>query len=98
MRRSIILSAEAKSDIEGLKRYIKQELKMPDTATGYIKDLNSVMQKLIEYADAIGVNEYVQDTFGANARHILFKKMAIIFYLKNNKIYIHIITPGLLIY
>ncbi|MDR2139009.1 MAG: type II toxin-antitoxin system RelE/ParE family toxin [Tannerella sp.] len=98
MKKRIILSAEAKQDIAELKRYIRHELKMPDTAARYIKELNAVIQELPNHADSVGMNEYIQGMFGFNARHAIFKRMIIIFYPKNHTIYIRRIIPGSLVY
>jgi plasmid stabilization system protein ParE len=98
MKKNIIVSPEAKNDIAELKHYIKQELKMPETAAKYIKDLNSVIEKLPNYADSAGTNKYVQIQFGSNARHTIFKKMSIIYFVENNIIYIRRVIPSSLIY
>jgi plasmid stabilization system protein ParE len=71
---NVIFSIDAKFDIADLKRYIKHELKAPDTAANYIRELNTTIQGLSSYADSIGINEYIQSQFGTNARHIIFKK------------------------
>ena len=97
MRKKVVVSSAAKKDIARLKAYIKQELKMPQTAANYIKALNAVVHRLSFYADAVGENEYIQKRFGTNARHIIFKKMAIIFFVENELIYIKRIIPSSLI-
>jgi len=98
MKKEVIVSPAAKTDIAGLKAYIKEELKMPKTAANYITELKNTVKQLSYYAGSIGINEYVQNMFGINASHIIFKKMAIIFFIENNIIYIKRIVPSSLIY
>ena len=98
MKKNVIVSPAAKTDIARLKAYIKEELKMPETAANYITELKNVVKKLAYYADSIGINKYVQDMFGMNARHITFKKMAIVFFIENDIIYIIRVMPSSLIY
>jgi plasmid stabilization system protein ParE len=97
MKKNIIISPKAKRDIAELKIYIKQELKMPETAANYIKDLKVTIGKLSYYANSVGKNEYVQKMFGIDARHITFKKMAI-YLIDGEYIYIRRIIPSALIY
>jgi hypothetical protein len=73
-------------------------LKAPDTAANYIKGLKTIIQKLSVYADSVGANEYVQNQFGPSARHITFKKMAIIFRIHGNYVYIKRVIPMSLIH
>ena len=94
---SVITSKEAESDIANLKRYMEHKLKAPETASDYIKRLKAILQKLSYLANTIGANAYVQAMFGANARHITFKKMAIIYFIEDNTVYIQRIIPGSLI-
>jgi hypothetical protein len=94
---SIVLSIDSQIDIADLKHYIKKELKVPDTAAKYIKGLKAAIKKLAFYADSVGANEYVQDMFGDNVRHITFKKMAIVFFIEDDVIYIkHVIAMSLI--
>jgi hypothetical protein len=37
------------------------------------------------------VNEYVQAMFGINVRHITFKKMAIVFLIEDDVVYIQLV-------
>jgi hypothetical protein len=98
MRKKIVVSSFAKKDIARLKAYIKQELKMSQTAANYIKDLNIAINKLSFYAGAVGRNEYVQKMFGTNARHIIYKKMAIIYIVFGDIVYIQRIIANSLIH
>jgi hypothetical protein len=57
-----------------------------------------IIQKLSVYADSVGANEYVQDMFGINVRHIIFKKMAIIFFIEDDIVYIKRVIARALIH
>ena len=95
--KKIILSIDAQIDIVELKNHIKQGLKAPQTAADYIRDLKAEIKKLAVYADIISINEFVQEKFGNNARHITFKKMAIIYIVENDIVYIERIIASSLI-
>jgi hypothetical protein len=95
---SVVLSIDSKIDIANLKRYIKQELKAPDTAANYIKGLKTIIQKLSVYAGSVGANEYVQGMFGVNVRHVTFKKMAIVYFIEDDVAYIQRIIAMSLIH
>jgi plasmid stabilization system protein ParE len=94
----ITVSIESKKDIADLKRYIKDELKAPETASHYIEGLDAVIQKLSFLADSIGKNKFVQNMFGINAKHILYKKMAIIFYREDDCVYIRCVIASSMIH
>jgi plasmid stabilization system protein ParE len=85
----VITSPKAQSDITDLKQFIKNELKVPETASNYIKGLNATIQKLSYLADIRkGFNPYVQSMFGENAHHVIYKKMTIIYYIENDCVYV----------
>jgi hypothetical protein len=88
MNYTIIFSPDADIDMYGIEFYIRTILKAPKIASHYMKELDLTIQKLSYLADSIGVNEYVQDMFGSNARHIIYKKIAIIFYCEDDCVYI----------
>ncbi|MDR0733126.1 MAG: hypothetical protein LBF08_03570 [Dysgonamonadaceae bacterium] len=60
--------------------------------------MKTAIWKLSYYAASIGVNQYIQTKFGVDARHITFKKMAIIYVIKDDTVYIKRIIPSSLIY
>jgi len=94
----VFFSTEADYDMLELEYYIRNELKSPITAAKYLNDLNATILKLEVYANAIGFNKYVQEQFGANARHINFKKMAIIYFIEDDIVFIKRVIPASLIY
>ncbi|MDR3194268.1 MAG: type II toxin-antitoxin system RelE/ParE family toxin [Tannerella sp.] len=94
----IAISEEAFDDAAKLAHYIKDELKSPFTADRYMKEIDDAIQKLSFHADSVGANEYVQSMFGINVRHIIVKKMAIIFFIERGVVYIQRIIAGTLIH
>ena len=98
MTPQILFSPQADEDMYELEAYIRETLKSPFTAAKYMTALNVAIQNLSSYAAAIGANEYIQVRFGRNARHIVFKKMAIVYKIKKNVVYILRVIPGALIY
>jgi len=94
----ILFSPKADYDILDLEYYIKNVLKSPITACKYINDLDATIQKLAVFANTIGFNKYVQEQFGINARHINFKKMAIIYLIEDDIVYVLRVIPASLIY
>ena len=98
MSYQILFSDDANYDMVKLEQYIRERLKAPITASKYMEDLDNIIQKLAVYADIISINEFVQEKFGNNARHINFKKMAIIYIVENDIVYIERIIASSLIY
>ena len=98
MKYKIFFSTEADYDMLELEYYIRNELKSPITASKYIKDLDASILKLSVSANAIGFNKYVQEQFGVNARHINFKKMAIIYFIEDDTVFIKRVIPASLIH
>jgi hypothetical protein len=60
--------------------------------------MNGTIYKLSFLASSIGANEYVQSMYGVNARHIRYKKMAIIFFIEGDVVYIKRVIAGALIH
>ena len=94
----IFFSPEADYDMFELEYYIKNVLKSPITASKYMNDLETAIVKLAVYANSIGFNKYIQEQFGANVRHVNFKKMAIIYFVEDDTVFIKRVIPASLIY
>ncbi|MDR0865781.1 MAG: hypothetical protein LBO74_12750 [Candidatus Symbiothrix sp.] len=56
------------------------------------------VQKLVFLADSIGFNPYIQYMFGKNARHIVYKKMSIVYVVRGNIVYIKRVIPSSMIH
>ena len=99
-RYSIIISPKAQKDIDNFYRYINDDCKQQAAATRNRQGLYARINRLSisTFADAIGTNEYVQKMFGPNARHITYKKMAIVYIVRNNTVYIKRVIASSLIH
>jgi plasmid stabilization system protein ParE len=101
MRKYIItISDDAAMDIYDLIYYIRDELSEPLTARRYHDKLIETIQKLSIYAGSIAISQsnFIQSQYGPNARRVNFKKLAIIYIIDGDYVYIQRIIPGSLIY
>jgi aromatic ring-cleaving dioxygenase len=83
---TVITSGMAEADIDDFYDHILYEYKQLDTAIRNRNNIENTIQKLTLLAGVIGPNEYVQAMFGINARHIIYKKMSIIFIIEENDV------------
>jgi hypothetical protein len=84
--------------MNSLEFYIKDSLQLPNTAANYMEGVDKTINYLALYADSIGFNPYIQSMFGKKARHIVYKKMSIIYVIHGNVVYIKRIIPSSLIH
>jgi plasmid stabilization system protein ParE len=96
-RFEIAISDTAYADASELACFI-EDLSSTDASDKYMQGLDDTIEKLSYCAGAVGKNEYVQKMFGANARHIVYKKMAIIFFVEDETVYVIRIIAGSLIH
>ena len=97
-RLKLVISQRAYSDAAKLAQFIENDLKAKSISDKYMQGLDNTVEKLSFLASAIGKNEYVQKMFGKKARHITYKKMAIIFFVEQETIYIQRIIASSLIH
>ncbi|MDO5524427.1 MAG: hypothetical protein Q4G48_10335 [Bacteroidia bacterium] len=97
-QRQVFIAPRAKHDILDLEYTIVNEYKAPQTAKTYVKGLYDVITKLSIYAESIRLSDK-QDIlrFGATARSIRYKKMAIIFTIHENHVVVRAVIPASLI-
>jgi hypothetical protein len=95
---SISISVKAGEDMSALYRHICYLYKQRQTAIRYIRGLNNTIDSLSWLAGVLGYNEYVQAMFGADARHITYKKVAIIYVVREQTVYVLRVIPGALIH
>jgi hypothetical protein len=88
MKYTVTISPRADLDMNSLEFHIRNNLHAPHTASDYMEGLRATGQKLAFLADSIGFNPYIQSLFGKNARHIVYKKMAIIYVIRGNVVYV----------
>ena len=93
------ITETAIKDIETIHNYIAYELFAPETADKYIKGVFDAINHLANYGGAVAVSqrESLLKKYGNTVRGINYKKMAIIYTLKNNTITVKRIIAGTLI-
>jgi plasmid stabilization system protein ParE len=84
----IIISNKAETDIQDVTNHIQDKYGASMTAKRYKVGLDTTIQRLPVLAGVSGFNPFVQSMFGKNARHIVYKKMAIIYVIRGNIVYI----------
>ncbi|OAV68515.1 Plasmid stabilization system protein [Bacteroidales bacterium Barb4] len=96
---TVIISVNAKLDIADLDYYIRNGLKAPSTADRYVDGLYKAIRMLSSSADskAVSQSDYIQSRYGPNARHIVFKKMVVIYRIEDDFVHIKRVIPGSLI-
>ena len=96
-RFSIIVAPQAKEDAGAFYNCIRYQYKQLQTANRNMRELYKTIASLSYRAHAVGANEYVQAMFGFNARHVTSGKMAIIYFIEGDTVYIRRILPASLI-
>ncbi|OAV72163.1 hypothetical protein Barb4_00096 [Bacteroidales bacterium Barb4] len=96
---TVTLSIEAELDIEKLDHYISHVLHVPETSVTYVDGLRNAIQRLAFYAGSIAIsqNAYIQYLCGQGARRVNYKKMAILYVIYEDSVYIKRVIPGGLI-
>ncbi|OAV73229.1 hypothetical protein Barb6_00425 [Bacteroidales bacterium Barb6] len=97
---TITFSVDAEIDMIKLESYISNDLKAPEIASDYMKGLRASINKLATRADCFAVSQSAYIQFlckGEDARRINYKKMAILYVIRRNFVYIKRVIPGSLI-
>jgi plasmid stabilization system protein ParE len=86
MRYTVFVTEKALDDVDGLYRYIAFHLKMPLSAKRY---RDGLMQTVAHLADTAGiyapsVNDYIRQHYGSDARCIYYKKMSVIYVIRDD--------------
>jgi hypothetical protein len=94
-RFNIEYSAQALIDIDNLFEVITNKYKAPETAFRYINGLIRIINSLRNSADIYSYYSGKSlEKYGHNLKRINYKRMAIIFEIYNNMVYIHRIIPA----
>lgn len=95
MKYIVIYSSNAKNDLSELSDVISYDYKSPLTSFRYIRELREKINTLKHYpeSNAIRTSEYYRQ-FGDNTRRINYKRMAIIYTIHADTVYIHRIVPS----
>lgn len=97
-RYGIFLSEEAELDLQEYIDYIIQDCKAPLTALRHYEDLFNVLRSLEYLPERYVIQKSTSFLrYGPNARRVNFKKMAIIYTVHGDVVYIHRILPSSLI-
>jgi hypothetical protein len=97
---TIIITEKAKADMQVFYNYIFYEYKQSLTALHNRIELRKTIQKLSVYAGFIAVSRsaYIQSLCGPGARRVNYKKMAIIYVIHNDYVFIQRVIAGALIH
>lgn len=84
----------AKSDLAELERFIVEDCSAPLTAKRKLEDLDRRLDWLEKYAELPAIDFNLSYQYGLLVRTIPFgKKMAIVYTVEENVVYIHRIMP-----
>lgn len=99
-RYTVALTENARADILAFYDCILHEYKQPLTARRNRTGLYNEIRKLSAYAASIAVSrsDFIQSLYGPDARRINYKKLAIIFVIESDVVYIQRIIPASLIH
>ena len=87
------ITNKAKSDLLNLRDAIKETYRAPLTAQRYMADLNTKMQWLANGADYFPVVPELSYQYGYEIRRLNFKKMAILYYVEGDSVFVHRVIP-----
>lgn len=96
---TIFYSRQAEEDIDSLARYIAGVCFAPLTAKKYISELQLRIQWLEHNADVFPVVLELSYRMGFQIRRLNFNKMAILYSIEDDVVYIHrIMAQSLIVY
>ena len=94
-RYEVIITENAQQDLKDLSNTIIFEYKSPITAIRYLRGIYDEFRWLRSNAESLKIQSSKSFTkFGFNTRRINYKKMAIIYSVVDNTIYIKRIIPA----
>ena len=94
-KNSVIISEEAQNDLRILSDIISYQYKVPLTALKYLKEIYTEMRKLEYSANSYRIQTRKQlQQYGPHPRRINYKKMAIIYNVINDVVYIRKVIPA----
>ena len=95
----VVISPEAESDINDVYDYIAFEVMAPETAVRYYMGIYDTIEKLSLVGAMLAVSQqpYLRRLYGVDVRTIRFKKMAIIYNIIGDVVYIRRVMAGSLI-
>jgi len=95
IRFEIVFSEQANTDIQNLSDAIMYQYEAPITSFRYVQGLLDEIKKLKTNADTFSIqsDKYFLK-YGSNVRRLNYKKMAIIYKIIDNKVYILRVMPS----
>jgi len=94
MRYTLRYKSKAYSDVTLFKEFILKECAAPLTAKRQFESLDAHLKWISEYAELPGIDVELSIKYGRIMRNVTFgKKMAILYSVEGNIVYIHRIMP-----
>ncbi|NLO72283.1 MAG: type II toxin-antitoxin system RelE/ParE family toxin [Porphyromonadaceae bacterium] len=91
---TVHISDQAVEDLDKLFDIIFNKYRMPNTAFKYLKELRKVIISLSRNAETYQIQTRASlQQYGLNVRRINYKKMAIIYTVHGELVYIHRVVP-----
>ncbi len=98
MKYHIVYSEQSSEDLDNLFDVITFDFKAPQTAFRYIQGIIDTIENLSTIPTAFPVRRNRSLLkYGMDARRVNYKKMAIIYTIHDNIVFIHRIMPGSMI-
>ena len=98
MKYNVEISEQASEDLENLAYAITEHFKSPLTAVRYLAGVEEKIRSLSNFPLAIAPSSSLSlSKYGSNVRHTNYKKMAIIYNVSDNNVYIERVIAGNLI-
>jgi plasmid stabilization system protein ParE len=94
----VVVSNQVQRDIRRLVRHITIIYGQPKTASLYREGVWNTIRSLSRMAGVRPKNEYVQARYGANARHIRYKNVVIIYVIKGDQVHVRLLIPSSLLH
>jgi hypothetical protein len=95
---NVIITIEAIEDLSNITNVITYDYSSPITAFKYSRGLIETMSNLSHMAESLPIQTRASlKKYGTNVRRINYKKMAIIYTVHGDKVYIHRIIAASLI-
>jgi plasmid stabilization system protein ParE len=92
---TVVISEHAQQDLRDLSNTINFEYKSPVTAFKYLRGIYTEMRKLKSSAETYVTQKHQYfSQYGVNVRRLNYKKMAIIYTIKNDTVYIRRVVPS----
>ena len=92
---NVIISEMAKEDIKQLSYVIKFQYKAPVTSFKYVQELLDEIKRLSRSAESFSIQTQKSlQQYGPHPRRVNYKKMAIIYNVINDVVYIRRVIPA----